>query len=108
MTQYRVTAPCVTHIPVAAQGGSMLSTFYQDAVLPPGIPDGRIKHLLDSGLIEAIEEQKAAEPEPTPTGVNSRSSKGDLVEHGVAAGDDRAELEALNREQLLGRYVRQQ
>lgn len=73
MTQYRVSAPCVTHIPVAAQGGSMLSTFYRDAVLPPGVPDDRIKHLLDSGLIEAVAEPKPAEPESG--GTASRPSK---------------------------------
>ncbi|NUW45548.1 hypothetical protein [Nonomuraea rhodomycinica] len=125
MTQYQVVAPCVTHIPVASASGQMLATFYEGAILPAGVPADRVKHLLDSKLIKALDEPKAAVPAPVKTSssetepapaeggehlakVNSRSSKGDLVEYGVAQGGDRAELDALTRDELLDRYVRQQ
>lgn len=45
-------------------------------------------------------------PPPPAQQVNARSSKGDLVEYGVAQGGDRDELDAMTREQLLDRYVR--
>ncbi|GAA3027251.1 hypothetical protein [Streptosporangium longisporum] len=41
-----------------------------------------------------------------PATVNARSKAAELIEYGVRRGDDRAELEALTREQLLARYVR--
>jgi hypothetical protein len=44
--------------------------------------------------------------EGTGKAVNARSTKADLVDHGVAQGADRAELEAQTRDQLLDRYVR--
>lgn len=104
--QYQVIAPCIVHIPVATAMGPMLETFYRDAILPSAVPAERIAHLLDSGLIRKVH---GGEPEGEDgRTVNSRASKAELVEYGVAVGGDRAELEALNREQLLDRYVRQQ
>lgn len=120
MTQYQVTASCVTHIPIMAPGGMALGMYYQGAILPDGVPDDRIKHLLNAGMIAAVGE---AEPEPEggqePGGgggggapqapalsVNSRSSKADLVAHGIAQGGTPADLEQLTRDQLLERYVR--
>jgi hypothetical protein len=32
----------------------MLVTLYQGAPLPEGVPDDRIKHLLDSNLVEEV------------------------------------------------------
>lgn len=110
MDKYQVIGALVTDIPVGTPDGPMRTTLYQDAILPAGVPAERIAHLLDVKLIKKVggDEPEAAEPEPTPTGVNSRSNKGDLVEHGVAQGDDRAELEKLTRDDLLAKYVRQQ
>ncbi|MET8866530.1 hypothetical protein ABZW11_26630 [Nonomuraea sp. NPDC004580] len=107
--RYEVTGACITHIPVSTSQGPMLVTLYRGAALPADVPEDRIRHLLDSNLIEPIED--GSEPEPVeeesgPAGVNSRSSKGELVEYGVAQGGDRAELDAMTRDQLLDRYVR--
>lgn len=114
MTRYQVTAPCVVHVPAMTPSGPALETYYQDAILPEGVPENKIRHLLDSGMIAVVGgTELPSEPDnkqverPAAT-VNARSSKGDLVEHGVTQGGDRAELEALTREQLLDRYVRQQ
>ncbi|SFK92602.1 hypothetical protein SAMN05216275_14163 [Streptosporangium canum] len=113
MTKYKVTAPCVTHIPVPGPGGISLTTLYVDAVLPEGVDEDRIKHLLDSKLIvevgaDAQPEGVGSEETSESRTVNSRSSKAELVDHGVAQGGGRAELEKLNRDELLARYVRQQ
>jgi hypothetical protein len=51
---YVVTGACVTHIPVAGPDGKMLVTLYQGAPMPEGVPDDRLKHLLDSKLIEEV------------------------------------------------------
>jgi hypothetical protein len=110
--RYKVTAPCVVNVPVSSEQGAQLTTFYRDALLPEGVPAARVKHLLDSNLIQPVdaggkveEERGGGEQQLT---VNSRSSKAELVEYGVAQGDDRAELDALTRDQLLDRYVRTQ
>jgi hypothetical protein len=105
--RYEVTGACVTHIPVSTSQGVMLTTLYRGAMLPADVPADRVKHLLDSNLVKPV---GGDEPEPAEgkTAVNSRSSKADLVAYGVAHGDDRAELEALTREELLDLYVRQQ
>jgi hypothetical protein len=137
VTQYQVIAACVAHIPAMGPGGVTLGMYYQGAILPDGVPEDRIKHLLDAGMITAVDkaesghsddagegraptqppenehpqqvEQAPAGDQPSvnaPTSVNSRSSKGDLVEYGVAHGGNRTELDALNRDQLIERYVR--
>ncbi len=54
MTKYQVIAPCITHIPVPGVGGTSLDTLYQGAILPDGVPQDRIKHLLDTGLIVEV------------------------------------------------------
>jgi hypothetical protein len=126
-TKYVVTGACVTHIPVAGPGGSMLETFYQGALLPAGVPDDRIKHLLDNNLIaaegedadEALADAYAPASEPVNPAVvpppfelperrpvNGRSSRADLVEHAVQQGMDREEAEGMSREELRDRYVR--
>jgi hypothetical protein len=61
--QYKVTAPCVVHIPVSTSDGPMLSTFYKDASLPAGVPEEKLKHLLDGNLIEEVGGAAKAEPE---------------------------------------------
>lgn len=64
--RYQVTAACVTHIPGPSLlgSGTALGTLYQDAILPPGVPADRIKHLLDNGLIaECGEDAPAATAE---------------------------------------------
>lgn len=52
--QYKVTAPCVVHVPVSTSDGPMLGTFYKDAILPSDVPEEKVKHLLDSNLIEEV------------------------------------------------------
>ena len=117
MTQYQVIAPCVTHIPVPGPGGTSLDTLYAGAVLPEGVPQDRIEYLLEAGLIAQVGKQadaatvnqlvpgQPAEPAGDKT-VNSRSSKGELVDYGVSRGGNREELEGLTRDQLIERYVR--
>ncbi|HVE26571.1 MAG TPA: hypothetical protein VNC22_14260 [Sporichthya sp.] len=111
--QYKVTAPCVVHIPVSTSDGPMLSTFYTDAVLPAGVPEEKLKHLLDSNLIEEVGGKTKAEPkkesdeEPeTPKPLDVRSSKADLVAHAVANGMNQEDAEKLKRDELLDMYVR--
>jgi hypothetical protein len=110
--QYTVTGACVAHIPVDGPDGRMLAMFYAGAVLPEGVPEGRIQHLLDAGLIaetgQVSEEEASARltGEPVPTTVNGRSSKSDLIEHAVGKGLPREEAEGMSREQILDRYVR--
>ncbi|WP_101791025.1 hypothetical protein [Nonomuraea indica] len=105
--QYKVTAPCVVNVPVSSADGAQLNTFYRDAVLPEGVPADRIKHLLDSNLIAPVDGRVEAESvDQEQLSVNSRSSKAELVEYGVAQGGNRAELEAATRDELLDRYVR--
>ncbi|MCK2219701.1 hypothetical protein MF672_038785 [Actinomadura sp. ATCC 31491] len=114
MKRYIVTGACITHVPVSTAQGRMLVTLYRDAMLPADVPEDRIQHLLDSNLIEEVKGGDAPAEEPkkletvsgAPASVNARSSKGDLVEYGVAQGDDRGELDAMTRDQLLDRYVR--
>jgi hypothetical protein len=117
MRNYRVTAACVVHVPIATQAGHALGTLYRDAVFT-GDPDSeKVRHLLASDMIEEIggdgqpvvtepDDPAADSGSQPPQVVTSRSNKADLVAYGVAQGDDRAELEALNREQLLDKYVR--
>lgn len=113
--QYKVTAPCVVHIPVSSSDGPMLSTFYKDALLPEGVPDDRIKHLLDSNLIEEVGGKAKAEPkkqakEPDgddkPKPLDGRSSKPDLVAHAVTQGMTPEDADGMTRDQLLDMYVR--
>ncbi|MEV4179937.1 hypothetical protein AB0J28_00640 [Streptosporangium canum] len=119
--RYKVTAPCVANVPVSAAPDASMTIFYKDALLPEGVPAERLRHLLDGNMIEEIkgneaaEQQKAEEKSSTPTqapasggqGVNSRSSKAELVDHGVAQGGDRAELEKLTHKELQDRYLKQ-
>ncbi|MFI7468140.1 hypothetical protein [Nonomuraea sp. NPDC049646] len=119
---YRVVGACVTNLPVSTAQGTQLATFYTGSILPEAVPADRVKHLLSVGLIEEVPGEAkptgATPTEPTATGssqqtqppdtVNGRSSKGDLVEYGVARGANRDELDNMTREQLLERYVRTQ
>lgn len=101
--KYKVTAPCVVHIPVSTSDGPMLATFYKDALLPEGVPADKLKHLLGSNLIAEIAEVDESPAEPK---LNARTSKGDLVAHAVAQGDmTQEEAEALSLKDLQARYV---
>lgn len=116
--QFRVIGACVTDIPVQTSNGVIRTTLYQDAVLPEGVPAERIAHLLDVKLIEEIgggKSQPLVTKESIEAGaresgegrtVNSRSSKAELVDHGVAKGDSRAELEAMTFKELQAKYVK--
>jgi hypothetical protein len=112
---YVVTGACVTHIPVAGSEGTMLVTLYQGAPLPEGVPDDRVKHLLDSNLIAKVGDEPAAEPaggqdggeQEAPKPLDGRSSKADLVAHAVANGMNQEDAEKLKRDELLDMYVRQ-
>lgn len=116
--RYEVTGACITHIPVSTSQGPMLVTLYKGAALPADVPEDRVKHLLDSNLIAEVKGAEPAAAEPAESdaeegagaspSVNSRSSKAELVEYGVAHDGDRAVLDAMTRDQLLDKYVRQQ
>lgn len=109
---YVVTGACVTHIPVAGPDGKMLVTLYQGAPMPEGVPDDRLKHLLDSNLIEEVGGKAKAEPEgeakepDAPKPLDGRSSKADLVAHAVTNGMNQEDAEKLKRDELLEMYVR--
>lgn len=118
---YRVVGACVTNVPVSTGQGTQLATFYTGHVLPADVPADRVAHLLSVGLIEEVggdakptgatsdgEGEQAEQAEQAPDSVNARSSKADLVNYGVAKGGNRDELDAMTRDQLLGRFVRQQ
>ncbi|GAA2990777.1 hypothetical protein [Streptosporangium longisporum] len=113
--QYQVIGALVTNVPIDTPNGAALSMFHQHAILPPGVPDDRIKHLLSVGLIKEV----GGAPEPAPaetktpaqeqeqkSAVNARSSKAELVDYGVAQGGRRDELEQLNLKELQGRYLK--
>jgi hypothetical protein len=132
---YRVTAPCVVHVPVAAPTGTTFDTLYQDAVFT-GDPDSeKIRHLLDSDMIVPVggdaatadttdtaatadpaaggtagtdtrRRQELTEPQVAP--VTARSSKSELVDYAVSQGMDRTEAEKLTVKELQERYVPKQ
>jgi hypothetical protein len=113
-TQYEVTAACVTHIPAATSNGPMLLTLYRGNRLPGGVPQDRLRHLLDGGMIRAVEEpgpepveseEEEEDEEPTLT-VNSRSNKEELIEYGVAKGGNRAELDGKTVKELQALYLK--
>lgn len=127
MKNYQVTAACVVHIPMATATGITLGTLYRGAVFA-GDPDSdKIKHLLDSGMIEEVGKAPTgggsgqdAEPPQTPaaagTGsptVNARSTKAELVEYGIAQAPEaernrvRAELENQTVKELQARFLQQ-
>lgn len=107
--QFKVTAPCVVNVPVSSEKGAQLTTFYRGALLPEGVPADRVKHLLDSNLIAQVKDDAPAEEESgggQPLTVTSRSSKAELVEYGVAQGDDRAALKGMTVKELQELYVK--
>lgn len=116
VTQYQVTAACVVHIPAMTASGPALGTFYRDAILPEGVPQDRIDHLLAGGMIRALD--VPAEPAPFEVQVgenvgatdgltiNSRSSKAELVAYGVAQEMNEAELDAMTVKDLQALFVK--
>ncbi|WP_031165959.1 hypothetical protein [Streptosporangium roseum] len=111
--QYQVVGACVTDIPTGGPMGPTRITLYKDALLPSDVPAERIEHLLSVKLIKAVGGSEAA-AQPAPSGeqggdtktVNARSSKADLVDHGVTMGGNRGELDALTLKELQGRYLK--
>ncbi|MEU8040873.1 hypothetical protein [Streptosporangium sp. NPDC049078] len=105
---YQVVGACIANLPIDTPQGAQLVMLHQHAVLPPGVPADRIKHLLSVGLIKEV----AASAEPKPPAeepeqkLTARSSKAELVDHGVAQGGDRAELDALTLKELQGRFLK--
>lgn len=57
MKRFQVTAPCVVHIPSRTVSGPSLGTYFRDAILPDGVPEDRLKHLLDSNMIVEVDEE---------------------------------------------------
>lgn len=107
-TEYEVTAACVTHIPTVTSNGPMLLTLYRGNRLPSGVPQDRLRHLLDGGMIRAVEQAVPADEEgggPSLT-VNSRSNKDQLVAYGMAQGDDRVTLDGMTVKELQAKYVK--
>ncbi|MFB4306981.1 hypothetical protein [Actinomadura sp. GTD37] len=80
MSSYRVTAPCLVHVPVRTATGPALGTVYAGDVLPGGVPEEKIRFWLDGGMIEEIE--AADEPESGGPEV----AKGQGPEPGQAPG----------------------
>jgi hypothetical protein len=74
---YKVTAECAAHIPVETPEGRMLTTLYKNSVLPEGVPQDRIDHLLSVGAIERTDEAAPtmAEMEPNLAEVGGGGSE---------------------------------
>lgn len=120
--KYQVVGACATDIPVATANGSIRVTLYRGNVLPEGVPEKRLEHLLDVGLIKELDKGEDPTPPEADAGVtppvqseggepkplNARSPKPDLVEHAVSQGMERKDAEELTRDQLLELYVRKQ
>jgi hypothetical protein len=57
-TRYHLTAAAVTNIPAGMHplGGATLIILYRGQILPDGVPEKKIRHLLDAGMIAPFEE----------------------------------------------------
>ncbi len=119
-TEYEVVGACITDVPTNTAGGEMRVTLYKGArITSASVPAERIAHLLDVGLIAPVGQdgQPVDQQEPkgdgtgdgtgggSPAPLTQRSTRGELVEHGVRQGGDRAELEKLSLKQLQDRYL---
>jgi len=61
MTQYKVTAPCLVHVPFNTPQGTQLGTLYAEAILPDGVPQEKVDFWLDAGMIEKVGGKAARE-----------------------------------------------
>lgn len=66
MTQYKVTAPCLVHVPVMTATGPALGTVYAGDVLPQNVPEEKVRFWLDGGMIASVGEAPIPEPEKAP------------------------------------------
>lgn len=64
---YQVCGAYVTHIEVDSESGTRLTDLNHGAILPEGVPQDRIDHLLSVGLIEEVDSgvQTVAPDQPT-------------------------------------------
>jgi len=107
---YKVTAPLVV---VKDQAGRLRHTYF--GAIVPWLNDEQRDHFLRLGLVEKIE-PAAAETVPAPVAEGTAAAEGTVpasakpvkvapkeawVDYGVANGHDRAELEALNKPDLV-------
>jgi hypothetical protein len=58
--RYQVVAACVTNLPspsasTVRPGQTTLVTVYQGQLLPDGVPEDKIRHLLESGMIAEVD-----------------------------------------------------
>jgi hypothetical protein len=114
MRQFRVTGPCLANVPTSGPLGEIRRTLYRDALFDGDQVDGELLALWERrGLAEPVEapaakQSAAPKADDNPPAVTAKSTKAELVEYGVAKGDDRAELEKLKVDELRDRYVPKQ
>lgn len=84
--------------------------FDQGGVLPPAVGSMQVSEEPQGAAAREAGVEVDPEPDVAPSAgkVNSRSSKGDLVEHAVTQGMAREDAEGLTRDELLDLYVRKQ
>lgn len=66
MTQYKVTAPCLVHVPFHTPQGKQLGTLYAEALLPDSVPEEKVQFWLDAGMIAPVGAAVEAEPDSGP------------------------------------------
>ncbi|MEV0584102.1 hypothetical protein [Nonomuraea sp. NPDC050310] len=65
-TEYEVVGEYIVHIPVSTSNGTMLVDLAKGAILPEGVPQERIQHLLDSNLIAEVGKSQDAKATAKP------------------------------------------
>jgi hypothetical protein len=93
---YRVTAPCV----IAKDQGGHSHHFYEGAGIP-WLSDVQAKHLLDENMVAVVD----GASEPTDDGPPPKAAPKDAwVDFAVSKGGDRAEADALTKQELIELY----
>lgn len=103
MARYQVVGAMVS-AKVDTIDGVQVRYFYAPAVLPDGVAQESIDHLLDVGLIAVFGESSVAEPDDTEKAPGKSASKATWVEYAVSQGMDATEAEALTRDDLAEKF----
>jgi hypothetical protein len=94
---YKVTAPLV----VAKDQSGFNRHRYAGAIIP-WLNDEQKAHFLAKGLVEEIPDKEAEKVAPVGSVKPAKTAPASAwVEYGVAQGQDRAELEALSKQELV-------
>ncbi|GGN39530.1 hypothetical protein FHR83_006700 [Actinoplanes campanulatus] len=101
MTEYQVVGECA-HVETEELGGAKsLTLLYKGSRLPAGVPEARIRHLLDAHLIAPVGEvpiaPNSAVPQDPETGLGSVTSevlRGEPAEEQSVSGSDASDAVA--------------